>query len=242
LSESGPMIFRFAVFFVFLQTLGALAMPTGVFLVGESEGDDFHHVLRLEPDQATIRDFTGDGSSARTLTFAITPVGEDQYQLLGSEHGQPVRGYLRFTSDNEAVLWFSGHTRLYWALRTAPSDLSPLQGHWSALARQDIWEVDITDQKFELLRGEDKSTWSLHPVTNHSAEIRAVARPDDTSEVGREESYLLYFIQLGPDFWLVRNHEEDHFLMLFREGSRPMMEAELKKRLEDASSEEDDDL
>jgi hypothetical protein len=235
------MFFRFVFLLIFLQTVCSWADPTGEFLVGESEGDDFHHLLRLDTDKATIRDFTADGTAGRTMTLDVTPIDQDQYHLSGTEDGEPVRGYLRFTSDNEALLWFSGHTRLYWALRTAPADLSALQGQWSALARQDIWDVEITDDRFELVRDGEKSGWSMHPVTNHSADVRVVARPDKSTDLDHDESYLLYFVSLGPDFWLVRNHEEDHFLMLFREGSRPMMEAELKKRLENPSSEEEID-
>ena len=171
-------LLRFILFFLFLQTLCAWASPSGVFLVGESEGDDFHHLLRLEEGQATVRELNKDGTSARTLTFEVTSLGPNQYQLLGTEHGEPVRGYMTFTSEDEALLWFSGLTRLFWAIRTAPTDLSPLQGHWSALASNDIWEVDITEKRFEILRNGEKSGWTIHPVTNQSAQVRVVATPD----------------------------------------------------------------
>jgi hypothetical protein len=233
-------LLRFILFFLFLQTLCAWASPSGVFLVGESEGDDFHHLLRLEEGQATVRELNKDGTSARTLTFEVTSLGPNQYQLLGTEHGEPVRGYMTFTSEDEALLWFSGLTRLFWAIRTAPTDLSPLQGHWSALASNDIWEVDITEKRFEILRNGEKSGWTIHPVTNQSAQVRVVATPDGDTGLSHDESYLLYFVPLGPDFWLVRNHEEEHFLLLFREDSRAMMEAELEKRRQNPNAEEDE--
>ena len=230
---------RSLLIFLLLQTLCAWATPSGEFLVGESEGDDFHHLLRLEEGRATVRELSKDGAG-RTLTFEVTSLGPNQYQLLGTEHGEPVRGYMTFTSDDEALVWFSGLTRLFWAIRTAPTDLTALQGHWSALARNDIWEVDITDKRFEIVRSGEKSGWSLHPVTDQSAQIRVVATPDGDTGVSHDESYLLYFVPLGPDFWLVRNHEEDHFLMLFREGSRAMMEAELEKRRQNSNAEDDE--
>ena len=80
----------------------------------------------------------------------------------------------------------------------------------------------------------------MHPVTDQSGQLRVVATPDGDTGLNHDESYLLYFVPLGPDFWLVRNHEEDHFLMLFREGSRAMMEAELEKRRQNPSAEEDE--
>lgn len=235
-------VLRILTLFLFLQTTWAWAMPTGEFLVGESEGDDFHHLMRLEAGQAVVKEFTAGGESARTLTFEVTPLGENQYQLSGTDHGEPVRGYLTFTSEDEALLWFSGLTRLFWAIRTSPTDLSALRGRWSALARDHIWEVDIAEDRFELLRNGEKSIWSMHPVTNQSAQIRVVARPDRESGLDHDESYLLYFVPLGPDFWLVRNHEEDHFLLLFREGSRAMMEAELEKRRQHTDDRDEGEL
>lgn len=235
------LFLRSILVFLLVQTLCAWATPSGEFLVGESEGDDFHHLLRLEEGRATVREFHRDGTSARTLTFEVTSLGPNQYQLLGTEHGEPIRGYMTFTSDDEALLWFSGLTRLFWAIRTASTtDLSALQGHWNALARDDIWEVDIADKRFEILRHGEKSGWSMHPVTDQSAQMRVVATPDRETGLDHDESYLLYFIPLGPELWLVRNHEEDHFLMLFREGSRAMMEAELEKRRQNPNAEDDE--
>lgn len=233
------MMSRLVFFFVLIQTLWAAANPAGEFLVGGSEGDDFHHILRLQSDKAIVREFTTDGASARTLTLDVKPLGKDQYELSGEDNGEPVRGYLHFTSDDEALVWFSGHTRLYWALRTTSADLSELQGKWSALATKDIWDVEIKDNRFEILRQGEKSAWSLHPVSNHSAQIRIVARPDKSTDLDHNDSYLLNLIPLGDDRWLVRNHEKDHFLILFRENSRSMMEAELQLRMKHAESELD---
>jgi hypothetical protein len=236
------MILRFAVICIFLQTLSALALPTGEFLVGESEGDDFHHILHLEADQATFTDFTGkDKSSAHKVLFTVSPVSPELYLLEGNDKGEAVRAYLHFTSEDEALIWISGQTDLFWALRTVSADLSSLQGRWSVLAKQDIWEAEINDGRFELLRDGGTSGWSLHPVANPTGKIRVVARPDQDSGVDRDDSYLLYFVPLGPDFWLVRQHEEDHFLMLFRENSRPTMEAELKRRRENSENSEDEE-
>lgn len=231
---------RSAFLFLLLQTVCVWAAPTGEFLVGESEGDDFHHLLRLEEGRATFEDFTG--SSTRSLTFDLTAIGENQYQLVGSDKGEPLRGYLTFTSDDEALLWFSGLTQLFWAVRTAPTDLSAVQGQWNALAKDDIWQVEISDKAFEIHRNGEKRVWSVHPVSNPSSQIRVVARPDGDSGLSQDESYLLYFVPLGPELWLVRDHEEDHFLLLFKEGSRAMMEAELEKRRQNAAKQEEPEV
>lgn len=217
------LLLLFSAFFC-LSAL-ASAQPTGIFLVGESEGDDFQRRLTLNGERGTLSAL--EPAEAPSVEFTVTAIGARLYHLLGTEQGGPFRAYLRFRTDHDALMWVSGQNRLFLALRQADTSLEELQGEWKALVADQLTSVHLTGDQLVLPTPSGELRARLLPlVPDAEGEVRMVAVPQD------RDSFLLYFVALEPNLWLLRNHEEDDFVLLFRGETPPWVNSELKARRE----------
>lgn len=207
----------------------AWAQPAGTFWVGESEGDDFNYKLRVHgATGSTLERVEIDGSIGSSEPVQIQPLGENFYLVKGGE----LHGYLKYRNENEALMWMTGETRLHWLLRSDPEARLPISGEWRALAGNELFTVEVEAEKLVLKRDSGEvAEIALSPVVKEHGEFRMVAHPSNA------ESYLLYFVEVQPDLWLVRNHEEDTSLFLFRgEAWQERMLQEHQKRAESTES------
>lgn len=208
-------------FSVLLTTCLASAQPSGRFWIGESEGDEFNSWMQIDHDKATIQQIAEDGKPTTSSALGMKLIEKDLYLL----EGDGVEAYLRFRGDDEALMWYSGRSDLYWLLRESDSDESTLEGKWKALAGKQFLAAEIADHTFTLKKDSgEEAVWKLHPVSSVQGEYRMIARPRGG------ESFLLYFVPIQPNMWLVRNHEEDNSLFLFRGDVENWMTKELRKR------------
>lgn len=195
-------------------------------MVGESEGDDFRRRLTLNGQRGTLSEL--EPAEAPSVEFTVTAIGARLYHLRGTEQREPFRAYLRFRSDHDALIWVSGQNRLFLALRQADTSLvEELQGDWKALVADQLASANLTGDQLVLPTPSGELRARLIPlVPDAEGEVRMVAVPEN------QDSFLLYFVALEPDLWLLRNHEEDDFVLLFRGETPPWVNAELKARKE----------
>lgn len=214
-------MFKKLLLFVFLTTCLTWAQPSGRFWIGGSEGDDFNAWLQIDQNKATIQQVAEDGKPTKSSSVSMKLIEKDLYLL----QGDGVEAYLRFRGDDEALMWYSGRSDLYWLLRENDTDTSALEGEWKALAGMQFLSADISDHTFTLKKDSgEQAVWKLHPVSSVHGEYRMIARPRGG------ESFLLYFVPIQPNMWLVRNHEENNSLFLFRGDVEDWMTKELNKR------------
>lgn len=188
-------------------------------MVGEAEGDDFKYVLTFDGDSARL-ERVGQTSASE---LKVIPLGGKLYHLTGGDESEPMRGYFRMRTDDEALLFFSGRDRLFLAFKTTDRKLDEIQGEWKGLAGSK--EIDVLVEGNHLTFGSDETIRAtLMPLEPQHGDLRAVSFPE------QRDSYLLYFTPLQKDLWLVRNHEEDDFLIMYRGQSPGWVKAELELR------------
>lgn len=206
--------------------LKAMAAPSGEYLIGDSTGEKFCEVLTLKDSQATLMRVEEDGTPLETpIPLKVHWLAESLCLLTSGSGEDALRLYARFKSDNEAVVWYSGDHRLYWALRAIGEDLAPLQGDWGVLSDGTPMSGSFDGRTLTMKRQGLTVSLALSPVWPEAREIvRVVARPPSGA------SFLLSFIPLTSDLWLVQNHKEVEAIMLYRGNLEPWFEEELDLR------------
>jgi hypothetical protein len=217
--------------FLFL-VLEAMAIPNGEFLIGESTGEKFREMLTLNGSQATLMRVEEDGTPLETpIPMKVQWLGQSLCLLSSDPPEDAIRLYARFKSDNEAVVWYSGDHRLYWALSSVNEGLASLQGSWEVLSDGTPMCGSFEGKTLTMTRHGLTAGLALSPVWAESwGTFRVVARPPAGA------SFLLSFIPLTPDLWLVQNHKEMEGIMLYRGQLEPWFEEELKLRQEGSRS------
>lgn len=216
--------------FLFLLTLtltGPLwAQPSGTFWVGESEGDDFDYTLRFEGQQAVMTPLSEDGKFGPEVGLMTQQLGENFFLLRGDE----LHAYVKFRDQDEAMMWYAGDPKLYWLIKAADHNTLPVSGQWKALGGTEIMDAQIEGSTVTLRKDSgEEAVWSLHTLTSDRGESRVVVF------FPGQETFLMYFVMVEKDLWLLRNHEEDTSLFLYRgEELENRMNQELKARLENA--------
>ena len=206
--------------------LNAMAAPGGEYLIGDSTGEKFCEVLMLSDTQATLMRVEEDGTPLETpIPMSVHWLGESLCLLTSGPGDGALRLYARFKSDNEAVVWYSGDHRLYWALRTVREELAPLQGDWEVFSDDAPMSGSFEGGILAMKRQGTTVSLSLSPVWPEArGTLRVVARPPSGT------SFLLSFIPVAPDLWLVQNHKENRAIMLYRGRLEPWFREELNLR------------
>ena len=219
---------KLILFLLTLSLSGPLwAQPSGTFWVGESEGDDFKYTLRFEGQRAVMTRLNEEGKFGPELEMTTEQLGKDFFLLQGEE----MHTYIKFRDQDEAMMWSSGDSGLYWLIKAADHNSLPLSGRWKALGGTEIMTAEIEGTTIKLTKESgEEARWDLRPLTSDRGDARVV-----TFFPG-QDSFLMYFVMVESDLWLLRNHEEDSSLFLYRgEEMEKRMNQELQNRRESAN-------
>lgn len=209
----------------FLLMAPVWAAPAGVFYVGEAEGENFHLRFEFQEGEVVVTQLLDRNTlDVGPVRFSMTEAGEQLYSLTATIDGRTQQGFLRQRSANEFIFWLMGGERLMLGVKAGGA--LP-QGDWNALVGGRQLECHFSTDAMELVPRKQEvmgpERYGLLPVVEEHGELRAIGIPKNGN------SFLLYFVELERDTYLVRNHEDNGYLLLYRGDGPGWIQREVKE-------------